>query len=170
MELTTIIFWLFACVIFMGGVAIVFVRNLVHALVLLFVCLFGVAAFFVFGGAEFLAATQVVIYVGGILILMLIGVMLTQKLKEADPETGLVNLVPGFVIGLILFGFLTSVVFENTDLLSVSADVKVDDVEMIGVETLTGFLLPFELVSVLLLATLVGATYLARKSRKETEI
>ncbi|MCI0616266.1 NADH-quinone oxidoreductase subunit J, partial [bacterium] len=68
--------------------------------------LFGIAGLFLFLHADFLAATQVLIYVGGVLVLLLFGIMLTQRMVEADIRTGRIQFIPTMFAMVMLFGFL----------------------------------------------------------------
>lgn len=123
------------------------------------------AALYVLAGAEFLAVSQVIIYVGGILILLLFGVMLTHKLRETKPRTGIVNLLPGLLVaGSLLTGLIWGI--SSLDLaFPEPAQPQVEAVRGVGIATVTQFLLPFELISILLLIALVGAAFISRKIR-----
>ena len=174
MNVTLIVFIAFAAVTIGGAALLAFTKNIIYAVFLLFVVLFGVAGLYVFYGAEFLAVSQVIVYVGGILVLLIFGVMLTHKLRDLKPRTEIVNFLPGLLVAGGLFAVFFLMVKE-IDFAghALPADgyawdtgpVGDSDVERIGGATLTRFLLPFELVSVLLLAVLVGAAYLSRKPK-----
>jgi NADH-quinone oxidoreductase subunit J len=133
------------------------------------------AALFVFAGAEFLAVTQIIVYVGGILILVLFGVMLTQKLRDESPKTQILHVIPGLLasIGLfiaILFLIQSFPQGEPQWANSVKMQSAEPNLATIGKGTVTLFLLPFEAISILLLAALIGAASLSRKvtPKKET--
>lgn len=164
MSIETIIFGLFALVTVAGGLLLALTRNLIHAAFLLFVVLFGVAGLYVFAGAEFLSVAQVVVYVGGILVILLFGVMLTHKLRDLRPTTGFVNVVPAAMAALALF-FGLALLVQSIPFPALSKTTPASDVKEIGLATLTEFLLPFELVSILLLAVLMGAAYLTRRDK-----
>lgn len=164
----------FAGVTLLGGLLLAVTKNIIYAAFLLFVVLFGVAGLYVFYGAEFLAVSQIIVYVGGILVILLFGVMLTHKLRDLKPRTEIVNLIPGLLLAGGLFAlfvvfvgemeFADSLAKEKLDL--GNAAVQVDtNAEKIGVATLTEYLLPFEIASVLLLVVLIGAAYLTRKAK-----
>jgi NADH-quinone oxidoreductase subunit J len=178
MSLETLIFYAFALLTAGSAVTLALTRNVIYAAWILFVVLFGMGGMYVFAGAEFLAMAQVIIYVGGILIVILFGVMLTQKVRGEVPRTGLINMVPGTLLSIALFAaflvLIQSVDF-NTALAGSPNEVVTaqTDVTAIGKATVTWFLLPFELISVLLLSALIGAAYLTRKhhppkSKEET--
>jgi NADH:ubiquinone oxidoreductase subunit 6 (subunit J) len=171
LSLTEILFH--GLVLLIGSAAFVLAlsRNVVYAAFLLFLVLFGVAGLFVFAGAEFLAVSQVIIYVGGILIVVIFGVMLTAKIREMKPQTELVNIVPGAMVAVALFMALLFVIRESGlgSRLAPEDKVLMTNAKQMGMATLTDYLLPFELISVLLLAVLIGAAYLSRKTKSEKE-
>ncbi len=146
----------------LAGLILAFHTRLVHAAFLLFVILFGMAGLFVLAGAEFLAVSQVIVYVGGILILIIFGVMLTQRDQLIGSQAGWHRLPAG----ILLSGAFAYVLWRNFGSLNyhpgqASAPLR-PNVEQIGMETVTTYVLPFELISILLLVALVGAAYLAR--------
>ena len=115
MTFTIVIFLLFAALTVGAGVGLALTKNIVHAAFLFFVILFGTAALFVFAGAEFLAVSQIIIYVGGILIVLLFGVMLTHKLREAKPETRIINVMPGLLVSGAVLAALVFMVLRFSD-------------------------------------------------------
>lgn len=174
MTITEIIFFAFGGLTAAAAVALSMTKKLMYAAFLLFIVLFGMAAMFVFAGAEFLAVSQVIVYVGGILILVLFGVMLTQKIRGEEPRTEVINLIPGiFVAGGLFAAFIFLIRSIDVNNLSWIAKGNTiapsSDVEAIGVETVTDFLLPFEAVSILLLAALIGAAYISRRATPKKE-
>lgn len=173
-DIGTLAFIAFSGVTLGGAALLAFTKNIIYAVFLLFIVLFGVAGLYVFYGAEFLAVSQVIVYVGGILVILIFGVMLTHKLRDLKPRTEIVNLLPGlFVAGGLFAAFflmVDQIDFANHSMPTegVQMDlgpVEDSDVERIGAATLTRYLLPFELISVLLLAVLIGAAYLSRKAK-----
>lgn len=167
MSITVIVFGLFAAITVLSGTFLALTRNLLHAAFSLFAVLFGVAGLYVFAQAEFLAVTQVIVYVGGILVILLFGIMLTDKLRELRPGTGLVNFFPGVVLATAMF-FALALMIREFPLPTASPQGIGDDVHAIGQATLTAYLLPFELVSILLLSVLIGAAYLTRREKTNT--
>ena len=137
--------------------------NLVHSAVSLLFTLFGIAGLYVFLFADFLAATQVVIYVGGILVLIIFGVMLTNKIDKPVIESVSSNKIIGVLISSFIFTILSIIVIQTKWPVIENSSPGPSTVELIGKLILGKYLLPFELVSILLLAALVGAALLARK-------
>lgn len=140
-------------------------RRLVYAAFLLFAVLLAIAGLFVFAGAEFPAVSQIIVYVGGILILIMFGIMLTHKdllikAKESQhylPQAGLTLALLG-----VLFSPLLVWVYERP---SEALPPAGDSVPQIGIQTLSSYLLPFEVLGILLLVALVGAASLARRDQ-----
>ena len=150
-------------VIATSAVWVVVSPNLVHSAVSLLFTLFGVAGLYVFLFADFLAATQVVIYVGGILVLIIFGVMLTNKIDKPVIESVSSNKIIGVLISSFIFTILSIIVIQTKWPIIDTATSGPSTVELIGRLILGKYLLPFELISILLLAALVGAALLARK-------
>ena len=173
-TLKTFIFYGFALMTIASALLVVTVRNIVHAAFSLMVTLFGVAGLYVFLQADFLAATQVIVYVGGILVLILFGVMMTSGRFEmpvqvkSHIERG--QLFLGGAVALALFMLLLTVI-ANTPVWKNRIDdgtALAPTTEQIGKLILNGpFLLPFEVVSVLLLVALIGAALISRKEVRD---
>tara|TARA_B000000475_G_scaffold231986_1_gene198029 strand:- start:83 stop:721 length:639 start_codon:yes stop_codon:yes gene_type:complete len=144
--------------------------NLVHSAVSLLVTLFGVAGLYVFLYADFLAATQVVIYVGGILVLIIFGVMLTNKIDKPVIESDSSNKIIGALISGFIFSILSIIIIQTKWPVLANNTEGPSTVELIGRLILGKYLLPFELISILLLAALIGVALLARKKAVIEEV
>ena len=136
--------------------------NLVHSAVSLLFTFFGIAAIYIYLYADFIAATQVVIYVGGILVLIIFGVMLTNKIENATITSKTHNKIPAIIFTVLLLLLQFYAIF-NTKWLVNDHPPKDSTIMNIGELLLGKYLLPFEVVSVLLLAVLIGAAMLSRK-------
>tara|TARA_B100001996_G_scaffold82801_1_gene61092 strand:+ start:515 stop:1114 length:600 start_codon:yes stop_codon:yes gene_type:complete len=137
--------------------------NLVHSATSLLITLFGVAGLYVFLYADFLAATQIVIYVGGILVLIIFGVMLTNKIDKPVIVANSSNKIIGLFISGFIFSMLSIIVLQTPWNINPDSSQGPSTVELIGHLILGKYLLPFELISILLLAALTGSAMLARK-------
>ena len=166
MDLTTIIFYVFAVVTLAGGAFVVFSRNIVHSAFALLFTFFGVAGLYVLLMADFLAVTQLLIYVGGILVLVMFGVMLTSNVVDVQLRSSTMNVLPAILlVGAIAAGIL--MMFWNTDWIVLAQIPAVDKTgPQIGELMLTKFLLPFEIASVILLVALIGAAMIARREKR----
>ncbi len=160
-----IIFLITAGVILASALLVVTTRNLIHAALWLIVTLFGVAVLYALLNAGFLAVVQVVIYIGAIAILFIFAVMLTRTdLRDRTPQlnTGWwLNLV----LAVVTFGGLIWLFRTWSGFTAAAADLPAgfDAVGKLGDALISpdAFLMPFEVASVLLLAALVGAVYVA---------
>ena len=169
-TLKTFIFYGFALMTVASALLVVTVRNIVHAAFSLMVTLFGVAGLYVFLQADFLAATQVIVYVGGILVLILFGVMMTSGRLEMRIQIERGQLLLGGIVALALFMLLLTVIANTPAWKNLIDDGTAlpPTTEKIGELILNGpFLLPFEVVSVLLLVALIGAALISRKEVRD---
>jgi NADH-quinone oxidoreductase subunit J len=155
-------FGVLAAIMGVAAIRVVTTQNVVHAALYLVVVLGGVAGIFILLAAEFAAITQVLVYIGAIVVLFLFGLMLTRapigKTSDLDNEQkGIAALV-----ALMLFGVL---VWSQVDAFGrgVIEPGGVQTSGQVGDAIFTQYLIPFEVISVLLLAALVGAVVIARK-------
>jgi NADH-quinone oxidoreductase subunit J len=141
----------------------VLARTLIYGAFALLVTFFGVAGLYVLLGADFLAATQVLIYVGGILVLLLFGVMLTHKIYDLDLRSGTIQLSSGLIVAVGLFVILAALALKAE--WPTLARAPAPTTAGIGRLFLSDYLLPFEAASVLLLVALMGAAMIVRRRR-----
>jgi NADH-quinone oxidoreductase subunit J len=162
--MTTAFFFLFTGFVVAAALVVVLGRNLVHSAIALIFTFFGVAALYVLLDAEFLAAVQVLIYIGGITILLLFAIMLTSRLSPRGMEIFNKQVLPAALItGGILFALLYAAWLGIRP--AGPPPPFLDSTTSLGTMFLTSHVLPFEVASVLLLVAMVGAILLARKDR-----
>ncbi|MBN1302345.1 MAG: NADH-quinone oxidoreductase subunit J [Melioribacteraceae bacterium] len=168
MELYDLIFYFFAIVTVVSAFMVVTSKNIVHAGFNLLFTFFGVAGIYVLLGADFIAVVQLLVYVGGILILLLFGIMLTNKITSVELRTGTAHIIPA-VIGVgIFWGALTAIVAFKTDWVEVNtASTESTTIIGLGNLLLTDYVLIFELLGILLLVALIGAASFARREIEE---
>ncbi len=158
-----IIFWILAIVMGFGAMRVVTTRNVVHAALYLVVTLIGAAAMYILLFAEFVAWAQVLVYVGAVVVLMLFGLMLTRAPIGSDDydnnQRGLAAVVAAGIFGVT--SWITVEAFEGKNI-EFDRDDGVTAAD-VGREIFSNYVLPFEVVSVLLLAALVGAVVVARR-------
>jgi len=162
MGIYDIIFYLFAAVTLVSAFFVVTSRNIVHSAFYLLFTFFGVAGIYVMLGADFVAIVQLIVYVGGILILLIFGVMLTNKITEVDIKTGTLNTLPA-AIGVGLFTGIVGSVILNTEWRVVDSELPASTLSAIGSSLITEYVVVFELLGILLLVALIGAASMARK-------
>lgn len=165
MELYDIIFYLFAAITIVSGIIVVNSKNIVHAAFSLLLTFFGVSGIYVLLGADFLAIVQIMVYVGGILILLLFGVMLTNKITNVEIRSGSIQVIPA-VIGLAVFAAILLSVMTSTNWKSEHFDIPITTTFEIGNVLLTEYVLIFELLGILLLIALIGAASIARRDKE----
>jgi len=156
------VFWFFVVLTIVSAISVVLNKNLIYAAISLLLTFLGVASMYVFLWADFMAGTQVLIYIGGILILLLFGIMLTHKIDSVRISHSSVQKGVGAMVVLALFIGLFWMVKVTPWKIEESRE-QVQTVNDIGTLLMTDFLLPFEVASVLLLGALIGAAVLARK-------
>ena len=139
-------------------------KNLVHAAVYLFFSLFFVAGLYILLYADFLAAVQIIVYVGGILVLIIFGVMLTNRLEKPSINISSMNQFLAALLCLLLF-IVQCFAILNGKWISSNNEVIDNSSKIIGNLILNEYLLPFEVVSILLLGALIGAATIARRKR-----
>lgn len=139
----------------LSAAAIVFSKNVFKSALFLLCCLLSVAALYVLLFAEFLAVTQILIYAGGILVIIIFGIMLTTRISGRPLVVQNTNIVSGALAGIGLFvllvGYLPSSAPLADDALSAG------NVAVIGLSIFSEYSLPFEIAGLLLLVALVGA-------------
>lgn len=165
MNLYEIFFYLFAAITLVSAFLSVTTRNIIYSAFFLLFTFFGVAGIYVLLGADFIAIVQVMVYVGGILILILFGVMLTQAAYKVQVKTKAVQLVPAIIILGVFTGALTSIMIKS-EWKSKGMETVDSSLKAIGTSLITDYMVAFELLGILLLIALIGAATIAR--REET--
>lgn len=169
MEVYEILFWFFAAVMGVSAIRVVTTRNVVHAALYLVATLLGAAIMFVLLFAEFVAWVQVLVYVGAIVVLMLFGLMLTRAPigkgsfdNDQRPLAAICALAVFVVSSVIMVEAFEGQEIDFTREAGTTS-------KQVGEAIFSDFVLPFEVVSVLLLAALVGAVVIARRDGEAAE-
>jgi NADH:ubiquinone oxidoreductase subunit 6 (subunit J) len=167
-PLETFMFYVCAGLMVISSLAILISRSIVRSAVWLMGALVAAAGLYFLLSANFLGAIQLIVYAGGILILIVFGVMLTAKSPYVRFNPQPREIILAAVAGAILFGGLVGFMLatEWPEIPGAAPSAEVQPVKYLGRELLTSYLIPFELVSVLLLAVMIGAAYLASPERK----
>ena len=156
-------FGIIAAMMIVGAIKVVTSSNVVHAALSLVVVLAGAAAQYLLLAAEFVAVTQVLVYVGAVMVLFLFGVMLTRAKLGADGDLNNPGYKLGIPVALLLLGVMSYVLidgFEDTRLPHDAGQVHID---ALSDDIFGPYLLPFWALSFVLLAAVIGAIVLARK-------
>lgn len=156
-----IAFWALAVVLVGSALAVVLSKNLFHSVLWLALALTGTAGVFLLLEAEFLAAVQILLYAGGVITIAVFAIVVTERLvgdrlSQVSRHVGI-----GAAAAVALVGIVASAIAARP-LTQVPPPVEVDLTRAVGEGVLTRFVLPFELLALLLLAALLGALYFAR--------
>jgi NADH-quinone oxidoreductase subunit J len=166
MSVSTAVFYLIALITIGSACMVAFSRNIIYSAFSLLGTFMGVAGLYIFLGADFVAATQVLIYVGGILVLILFAVMLTHRITDVEITNRAAGRIPAFIV-IVAVGYYLIKTIHETGWVKAKEVVYVATTAKIGDAFLYDYLLPFELASLILLAAMIGAVVLSRKEIKE---
>ena len=179
MSLEQTLFYVLSAVALLSALLVVTLNNFVRSIFLFFLTLFSMAGLFVFALADFVAITQLVIYVGGVLVLMIFAFLLSNRELLNNPvqvrgKAFAIHYLPGFLVAALFLFLLVSsfsdIGIDNLNWIAQSEQNTLQPtdstIEILGINIMTRYLLPFEVVSVLLMMALIGAAHLARKERK----
>lgn len=161
MTLEVIGFWILAVLLVGSALAVVLSRNLFHSVLWLALALTGTAGIFLMLHAEFLAGVQILLYAGGVVTVVVFAIVVTERLvgeKLSHTNRGIVG--GAAVAGLVLLLLLNTL--SRTPLAVAPIAFAADPTRLLGTEILTRFVLPFELLAVILLVSLLSASYFAR--------
>ena len=161
MNVEPIAFWFLSAVLVGSALAVVLSKNLFHSVLWLALALTGTAGVFLLLDAEFLAAVQLLLYAGGVVTIVVFAIVVTERLVgERITQTNR-GIVGGALVSAVLLGLIVSTVMRSP--LAVTRLPAVDDLtRVVGEHVLTTFVLPFELLGLLMLAAMLGAIYFAR--------
>jgi NADH-quinone oxidoreductase subunit J len=162
MSIYDIIFYLFAAITLVSAFFVVTFRSIVYSAFFLLFTFFGVAGIYVILGADFVAMVQLIVYVGGILILILFGVMLTNKIANVQIKSGTSQVIPA-AIGVGLFAGILTASLVNTPWRIIDTSPFLPTTQGLGLMLISEYGVIFELLGILLLIALIGAASLARK-------
>jgi len=162
MNLPDFLFYVFAVITLVSAFFVVTFKNIIYSAYALLLTFLGVAGIYVLLGADFIAIVQVIVYVGGILILILFGVMLTNKIQNVPIKTEASFIIPASIVVGAFGGILVST-FINTRWKSMPAELPFATLTDVGKLLMNEYILIFELLGILLLVALIGAASIARK-------
>lgn len=155
MSLHIILLYLFVALALAGGLGVLLTRSVFKAAIALLICLLAVAGIYVLTFAEFVAVAQVLIYAGGVVVLILFGIMLTSKISGTPLVSRFTNVGSGLLVMIALLSLLWSALGGIAA--PVNTSLPNQPVTTIGTNLMTVYALPFELTGIILLLALVGA-------------
>jgi NADH:ubiquinone oxidoreductase subunit 6 (subunit J) len=147
-----------------------FTRTVFYAALALIACLISIAGIYALLYAEFMAITQLVIYAGGVLVLILFGIMLTNRITGKPLLTESNQVVPGVIISVGIFLLLLYAYQETSFNPVIPVPAQGNHIHHIGIELMTTYVAPFELGGVLLLVCLIGAALMASSFKKKDHV
>lgn len=158
-------FYIISFVIVISALAVVFLKNIFYNALFLILHFIGVAAIFILLSADFLAATQILIFIGAVSLLLLFAIMLVslKPLSEANLKSAYFK--PALLVSAIFFFLISFFLIKDSTLFPINKNslIATGSTAFLGKLLLTDYLLPFEIISLVLLVTLVGAIVIARK-------
>lgn len=166
LSLSVLVFYVFAILTVVSAAGVAFSSNIMYSAFALMGAFLGVAALYVFLAADFVAAAQVLVYIGGILVLILFAVMLTHRIGDVEISNRTVGRFPALVmVGVV--GAVMAAAVLRTEWPVAGSLPDAPSTWAIGNGFLGTYVLPFEIASFVLLAALVGAVVLSRKELRE---
>lgn len=169
-----VVFYIFATTMVVSALLMLFTKNVLYAAFLIMITLLSIAAIYVFLYADFIAITQIMVYVGGILVLLIFGVMLTNRLSGQAVTSESHNPFLGWTLGGAFFVMMLYVIhsgsFTSLQWIAASALQKSpaigSTIGTLGIKFMSDTVLPFEVSAILLLIALIGSALIARKQLK----
>ena len=149
-----------------GGLAVVTLRNVIHSAIAMMVCFGSLAGMYALLGAPIVAAAQVLIYLGAISVLILFAIMLTQA-GDANLPAPFHQQLPFAILTAVAMVGLVGWAILQTDWPTAGSAVVAAAVDSIATAVFTTYALPFEIISLLLLAAIIGAIFLARRPEED---
>jgi NADH-quinone oxidoreductase subunit J len=160
----TISFWILAVIIIAAALAVVFMRNVFRAALTLILCFIGVAGIYITLSADFLAAVQILVYVGAISVLIILAIMMTRNFQKGNQPNKMQ--IPVAIIAAALLGFLIYAVTAAPWRISNLAPVENTTAPLAAkLFSENGYILPVEIGAVMLLAAIIGAIVITREKK-----
>jgi NADH-quinone oxidoreductase subunit J len=154
-------FWILAGLLVGSALAVVLAKNLFHAVLWLALALTGTAGIFLLLNAEFIAAVQLLLYAGGIITIVVFAIVVTERLVGERLSQTNRSIASGALASAALLWIIVSMLMRRPFAVTPLPQVA-DLTRVLGAEVLTTYVLPFELLALLMLAAMLGAIYFAR--------
>jgi NADH:ubiquinone oxidoreductase subunit 6 (subunit J) len=159
-------FYFFEAAAAISAIGIIFVRHVFQGALLFVVCLLAIAGIYVLTFAEFIAVMQILVYAGGILVLIIFGIMLTSKISGKPLRVNHTHIFAGTLVSFFFLIFFSVLFAKEVFASSEKVPIPANAFDVIGVLLLSDFVLPFEIAGVLLLMALVGSAVTASITTK----
>ena len=157
-------FWIMAVVIVAAALGVVFIRNVFRAALALIVCFIGVAGIYITLSADFLAAVQILVYVGAISVLIILAIMMTRDVQHGNAPNKME--IPAAIVAAIILGILVYTVSGTNWKIATQAPLTPTTAPLATkLFSENGYILPVEIGAVLLLAAIIGAIVITREKK-----
>jgi NADH-quinone oxidoreductase subunit J len=158
----TAAFWIMAVVVVIAALGVIFLRNVFRAALSLVLCFITVAGLYLTLSADFLAAVQILVYVGAISVLIILAIMMTREVQQGSPANRMK--IPAFIVAAVLLGIMIYTVTSTSWQIASEAPLTPTTVPLaVRLFSEGGFILPVEIAAMLLLAAILGAIVIARE-------
>jgi NADH:ubiquinone oxidoreductase subunit 6 (subunit J) len=155
-------FWIMAAVVVIAALGVVFIRNVFRAALALVLCFVTVAGLYITLSADFLAAVQILVYVGAISVLIILAIMMTRDVQQGSPANKL--RIPAFIVAVVVLGIMIYTVTQTSWQIAANAPLAPTTVPLATrLFSQNGFILPVEIAAMLILAAILGAIVIARE-------
>ncbi|MCX7987110.1 MAG: NADH-quinone oxidoreductase subunit J [Bacteroidales bacterium] len=171
MTIEQILFYVISSLVLFFAFLVIICRRIFRSAIYLLFSLLGIAAIYFMMDVEFIAAIQIIVYVGGIVVLIIFSIFLTHQVGEKMPRKLLKRVIPAIILSLSGFLITMKIIADQTLSIATPKDKLNASVERIGLQLLDyknyGYVLPFEIISFLLLAALIGSIVIAIRPRQQ---
>lgn len=158
----TAAFWIMAVVAVAAALGVIFLRNVFRAALSLILCFITVAGLYITLSADFLAAVQILVYVGAISVLIILAIMMTREVQQGSPTNKMK--LPAFIVAVVLLGIMIYTVTRTSWQIAAESPLTPTTVPLATkLFSENGFILPVEIAAMLLLAAILGAIVIARE-------
>jgi NADH-quinone oxidoreductase subunit J len=155
-------FWIMAVIVVVAALAVVFLRNVFRAALALVLCFITVAGLYITLSADFLAAVQILVYVGAISVLIILAILMTRDVQRGSPSNRMK--LPAFLVAVVVLGIMIYTVTRTSWQLAAESPLTPTTAPLaIKLFSESGFILPVEIAAMLILAAIIGAIVLARE-------
>lgn len=173
MTLEQILFYVISGFVLFFAFMVIVCRRIFRSAIYLLFSLLGIAALYFMMDVEFIAAIQIIVYVGGIVVLIIFSIFLTHQVGEKMPKKLIKRIIPAAILSLSGFLLTIDILFHHSFNNAISSEKFNPTVENIGHQLLDyknqGYVLPFEIISFLLLAALIGSIVIAIRPKQQTK-
>ena len=158
----TVAFWIMAVVVVVAALGVIFLRNVFRAALALVLCFITVAGLYITLSADFLAAIQILVYVGAISVLIILAIMMTREVQRGSPSNKLK--MPAFVVAAVLLVIMIFTVTKTSWQIAPESPLTPTTAPLaVKLFSEGGFILPVEIAAMLILAAILGAIVIARE-------